>query len=232
MLDLTTQDALVLSARRLGERAHIISLLTAEHGRLRGVLRRGGAPATGSWVHARWQARLSEHLGTYALEETHSGAVRFLDDRKRLACLVSLCALLDDTLPERQRYDELYQAARLFLNTLETPDFLMRYVRLEMTLLKTLGFGLDTSCCAGGGDDDDLAYISPKTGRAVCHVKGAPYRDKLYALPRFLWQDAPATPADIRAGLHLTGAFLLAHAARSLPQARARLIPAEDADER
>ena len=83
-----------------------------------------------------------------------------------------------------------------------------KYVLFELKLLSALGFGLDTSACAGGGDKNNLAYISPKTGRAVSKEKGAPYRDKLLPLPAFIWKQAPATADDLRKGFALTAHFL------------------------
>ena len=60
-------------------------------------------------------------------------------------------------------------------------------------MLEELGFGLDLERCAATGSNDDLAYVSPKTGRAVSRAAGEPYRDRLLALPRFLYEPAGAT---------------------------------------
>src|SRR5690606_6511502 len=66
------------------------------------------------------------------------------------------------------------------------------------------------SCCAATGGSDDLAYVSPKSGRAVSRAAGEPWRDRLLALPAFLRRgsglrgDLPAVEAAFR----LTGFFL------------------------
>ena len=96
-------------------------------------------------------------------------------------------------------------------------------------LLQDLGFGLDLSECAVTGTDADLIYVSPKSGRAVSRDAGKPYCDRLLKLPRFLLEeDASATPADVLAGLALTGHFLerdfLTPHGLALPLARERLI--------
>ncbi len=225
MPEFTSENALVLSTRRLGENGWIVNVLTDSYGRYTGVLKKKTPPEIGSFVCVRWQARLSEQMGRFYIEETRAFSILFMDDRKRLACLSTVCALLDDTLPERQPYPDLYRAVMAFLHTLENPDFLKNYVRLESALLTALGFGLDTSCCAGGGDDHDLAYISPKTGRAVSREKGAPYHNKLLPLPRFLWQEDTPSVEDIRQGLVLTGYFLERHAVHhTLPKMREQLF--------
>ena len=85
--------------------------------------------------------------------------------------------------------------------------------RFELALLAELGFGLDLATCAGGGVADDLAYVSPKSGRAVSRQVGEPWKDKLLRLPEFLLDAGaqPALPHDVVDAFALTGFFLLRH---------------------
>jgi DNA repair protein RecO (recombination protein O) len=73
----------------------------------------------------------------------------------------------------------------------------------------------------------DLAYVSPRTGRAVSRIAGRPYHDKLLLLPDFLWRDAPIRQGEVTPGLRLTEHFLLHHVlvpqGKTLPAARSRL---------
>ena len=223
MPEFISTDALVLNAKSLGEATFIISIFTSEHGRHMGVLKKKHPPEIGTLCQATWKARLSDQLGTFYLEETKSYAPLLLDDMPRLNVLSNLCAMLDKALPERQSYSELHSQTLDFLTTLSQEDFYENYVRFELMLLSSLGFALDMTECAGGGDKNDLAYISPKTGRAVSREKGHPYQDKLLKLPRFLWQNVTATPEDITDGLALTGHFLMAHLG-TLPTARTRIL--------
>ncbi len=227
MPDFKTENALVLSARTLGEKSYVLSLFTAEQGRHLGVLKTKKLPVTAAFVQARWQARLADQLGTFYVEETNAFSAGYFDDRQRLACLMSLCALLDAALPERQAYPELYRETVSFFSALDEYDFMARYIKWEVVLLTTLGFGLDLTACAGGGSAEDLAYVSPKTGRAVSREMGQPYHDKLLPLPAFLrpnGQGAPVGVHDIAAGLKLTGYFLSTHVLQKpLPLIRARL---------
>ena len=80
------------------------------------------------------------------------------------------------------------------------------------------------------GATEGLAYVSPKTGRAVTAEAGKLHKDKLLPLPAFLTesQNRPGRD-DLVAGLRLTGYFLdrhvFAHAPRpGASEARARLI--------
>ena len=103
------------------------------------------------------------------------------------------------------------------------------YVRFEAGLLQELGFGLDLSRCAATGATDDLIYVSPRTGRAVSRDAGAPYADRLLALPRFLLSaQGGLDEGDVAAGMAITGHFLetfvFAVMNRPLPPARLWLL--------
>ncbi len=70
--------------------------------------------------------------------------------------------------------------------------------------------------CAGDGRTDNLGYVSPKSARAVSLEAGAPYREKLLPLPRFLIgeQGRPVANhpgADLADAAELTGYFLERH---------------------
>ncbi|MBV9018838.1 MAG: DNA repair protein RecO [Alphaproteobacteria bacterium] len=224
----------VLAARRHGESGLIAELLTREHGRHAGLVRGGQSPRRralfqpANRIVAHWRGRLPEHLGSLDCELVEAHAVRFLDDPDRLAAVTSAIALLLAALPEREPNADLYEAFAALLAALGAPESWARhYVEWECGLLATLGFGLDLTRCAATGAIDDLAFVSPRTGRAVSRAAAAPYRDKLLPLPRFMWRDSPAGRRDISVGLALTGYFLLHHLlephGRQLPDARERL---------
>ena len=221
MPEFKTEKAIVLGAKALGENAFVLSLLTRENGRHLGVIKRKNPPQIGDIVEARWNARLPEQIGTFYIESVHSTAASILDDYGRLNCLSCLCELLNTTLPERQNFQKLYDKVLLFLNDLFNEDYLKHYILLEVDLLSALGFALDLSTCAGGGNKNDLAYVSPKTGRAVSREKGLPYHKQLLPLPPFLWKDVQPDSTDLQMGLNLTGYFLRQHSIKgTLPQTR------------
>jgi DNA repair protein RecO (recombination protein O) len=101
------------------------------------------------------------------------------------------------------------------------------YVQFELLLLGDLGFGLDLSACAVTGAAEDLAYVSPRTGRAVSRGAAGEYAARLLPLPGFLLGTGRAAEAEVGAGLRLAGHFLRKHvfgpADRPLPLARERL---------
>jgi DNA repair protein RecO (recombination protein O) len=151
-----------------------------------------------------------------------------LDDPDRLAGLTAATSLVAAALPEREPHPDVFSSFQELVRALDSGiDWAARYVEWERDLLAALGFGLDLSRCALSGATTDLAYVSPRTGRAVSREAGRPYRDKLLALPGFLWCDEPADRRQIELGMKLTEHFLVHHVfvpqGRTLPAARSRL---------
>lgn len=233
-----TDDGIVLSARKHGETSVIVTLLTRAHGRHLGLVRGGagkkarGIYQPGNRVTARWRARLAEQLGTFSCEMTSAFAATVLKDRLRLAGLSAACAVAEASLAERQPHPAVFDALLALLEVLEGEGgdghWPSAYVKWELGLLGELGYGLDLSACAATGRNDQLAYVSPKSGRAVSLAAGEPYKGALLPLPGFLLRvGARGEPDEVAQGLKLTGYFLernVFHPAdRSLPPARNRL---------
>ncbi|MDE2229391.1 MAG: DNA repair protein RecO [Alphaproteobacteria bacterium] len=231
-----TDEGVVLATRRHGERALVVEVLTAGHGRHAGLVRGGQGPKlrvlyqTGSRVALTWSARLADHLGTFAGELLFGHAARFIDDRGRLACLAAAAALTATTLPEREPHPRVYTGMSALLDALDRNEgYAACYVRLELDLLAELGYGLDLSRCAATGTREGLTHVSPKSGQAVSAPAAAPYRERLLPLPHFLLDAAEAPNcAAILAGLKLTGFFLdrrVFHPhGRKMPAARSRFV--------
>ncbi len=150
-----------------------------------------------------------------------------LDDPARLAALSAAAAVSDSALPEREPHAACYEGFLALLEALSGAHWAEVYVRWELALLAELGFGLDLSACAAGGANDQLAYVSPRTGRAVSLAAGEPYRERLLRLPGFLSGRGGGGPEEVAQGLALTGFFLERHVFaahhRGLPAARRRL---------
>jgi len=229
-----SDDAIVLGCRRHGESSVILELMTRAHGRHLGLVHGGRSRRLqpvlqpGNAVRAVWRARLDEQLGTYAVEAERLRAARLIGSPLALCGVATMAALLR-LLPERDPHPGVFEAAAVLLDGLCEPSAPALFVRFELEMLAELGFGLDLMRCAATGVPDDLSYVSPKSGRAVSAGAGAPYRDRLLALPAFLrGADGEPDGDDLRAGFALTGYFLDRHvfAPRGLapPEARVRLI--------
>jgi DNA repair protein RecO (recombination protein O) len=227
--------AIVLETAAYGEGDALVTVLTPD-GAWRGLAKGGasrGKIATwqqGNLLSARWVARLAEQLGTLSGELVHPGAALAMQDRETLAILSAACALAAGALPEREPYPETFAGLTRLLAGIDIPNLaLPTLVRWEISLLRELGFGLDFSTPAGS--NDRLAFVSPRTGRAVTLSRAGEWVDRLFPLPEFILGDSEPRPADYLrdclAGLRITGHFLTRDVFgarhRPLPTARARL---------
>ena len=226
--------AIVLDARPYGEGDAIGCVMTEAHGLHRG-LARGGASRSGAatWqagnlVQARWVARLADQLGSFSAELVHPAAALAMDDPLALAMLSAACAVAEGALPERQPHPRVFDGLLQFIARLALgPGMLVELVRWETVLLADLGYGLDLSTCAVSGETAGLAYVSPRTGRAVTAAAAGAWTGRLLRLPGFLVGSSISVVADWRDGLTLTGHFLardaFGHHHRPLPAARRML---------
>lgn len=229
-------EGALLSVRRHGETAAIIEVFTAEHGRHLGVVRGGTsrkiAPVLqpGAQLDVSWRARLEDHIGAFTVEPLKSRAALVMSDRSSLAGLNSITALLGYALPEREPHRLLYDRSITLLDMIgATEAWPLAYLRWELALLDDLGFGLDLSRCAVTGAREDLAYVSPRTGRAVSAEGAGAFADRLLPLPAALLGHGVGPHKEILQGLRTTGYFLNARLApalgdRPLPVARQRLV--------
>lgn len=214
-----TDDGLILGVRRHGETSVVLELFTRGHGRHLGLVRGGRSRRLqptlqpGNTVRATWRARLADHLGAFTVEPLNARAGRLMERADALHGVGHLAHLMR-LLPERDPHEALYETAEIIADHLDDPASAPALiVRLELAVLSELGFGLDLSACAATGGTEDLIYVSPKSGRAVGREAGAPYAEKLFALPPFLIARGPnaaPTREDVAAGFALTGHFLAA----------------------
>jgi DNA repair protein RecO (recombination protein O) len=230
-----SDDAFVLSARPHGETGGVVELLTETRGRyvahVAGAASRRMKPflQPGARVMATYRARTSENLGSASLEPVGEGPSALFDDALALTGLAAAASVVG-VLPEREPHPGAFAAFEALVAAFAAPDIWPAvYVRFEAGLLEELGFGLDLSRCAVTGGVDDLAYVSPRSGRAVSRDAGEPYKDKLLKLPGFLLgSQGGLGEGDVGAGLALTGHFLdgwvFAAVNKPMPAARDRLL--------
>jgi DNA repair protein RecO (recombination protein O) len=218
-------QAIICAVRAHGEHGAVVRALTESDGIQAGFVRGGRSRRLrpvllpGNLVQAEYRARTDEQLAALTVELVHSRAPLFAEPLPAAAIDWS-SALTAAALPDSQPYPRLYQALDGLLSAVEAAPsakgWAASLVRYELLVLAELGFGLDLSACAATGTTEDLAFVSPRSGRAVSEAGAAEYRDRLLPLPRFLKEGGAADWPDILNGLRLTGHFL----ARDLPVAR------------
>lgn len=231
-------QGILLSSRRHGETSAIIEVFTPSRGRHAGVVRGGTsrkiAPILqpGAQLDLTWRARLEDHIGSFTVEPVRSRAAIAMGDRLALAGLNAVTGLVSFCLPEREVHLPLYQRTEALLDLLGQGEIWpLAYLRWEVSLLEELGYGLDISVCAVTGVTEGLAYVSPKSGRAVSRAGAGEWAERLLPLPDVLRGVGEAPDEEVAEAFRTTGYFLSEHLAadlggKPLPQARARFVEA------
>jgi DNA repair protein RecO (recombination protein O) len=210
-------QAIICSVRAHGEHGAIVRALTPADGIQAGYVRGGRSRRlrpillAGNVVQADYRARTEEQLAQLSVElATSRGPM--LAEPLAAAAIDWTTALTASALPEGQAYPRLYAALDGLLSAIEAAPSARRWgaalVGYELLILSELGFGLDLSECAATGSTEDLAFVSPKSGRAVSAGAAGAYRDRLLPLPSFLLDGGEADWPDIMDGLRITGHFL------------------------
>jgi len=228
-------EGLIIGARKHGENAVIVEAMTTLHGRHLGLVRGGRSRRfaailqAGNTVHLNWRARLEDHLGTYTVEAKTLRAATLMQSRDRLSLSQLICEHLR-ILPEKDPYPRLLAEANAMHDN-DADGYVLgcALAKFEMRLLNELGFGIDIASCALTGEETGLAYISPKTGRAVTIDAAQPYLSKLMRLPHIFGGALDMdTKEELEAAFSLTAHFLNMHIwlprQLSPPSMRERLI--------
>lgn len=228
-------EGTVLAQRPHGENAVILDVLTMEYGRRAGLVpggasrKRSAMLQPGTRLALRWRARNDDQLGHFAVESCGSRSALLLDPLG-LAGLNAVCALLIFALPERDPHPVLTGLTEILLDRMNAGgDWGEAYLTWEMRLLEDMGFGLDLERCAVTGASEGLAYVSPRSGRAVSRAGAGEWADRLLPLPAILGGVGDNRGNGLAEGLAITGHFLEKRLAgelvgRPLPAARNRLI--------
>ncbi len=131
-----------------------------------------------------------------------------MDDPLALAILASACATAEGALPEREPHPAVFQGlVQLIARLPQGADALTDYVRWEATLLTELGYGLDLARCAVTGAESGLAWVSPRTGRAVAEEAAGEWRSRLLRLPGFFAGANSAEPGGLARRAAVDGAL-------------------------
>lgn len=229
-------EGIVLHKRIFSEDKYIVTLFSRDVGKSNGMISKTNN-MPGDLVSAVWSGR-SGSLGFFKFDTIYSAFVHIAHDALRLYGLQSACDLCAACMQHHDAHPVLFESFKALIFAINSGKWLLHYVFFELELLQEIGFGLDLYSCAVSGCTTDLAYISPRTGRAVSQQAGEEYHDKLFKMPSCfmnyisysMLSDVSANVdessidyTDILSGLEITRYFLQKHAVLSIPQSRISL---------
>jgi len=209
---------IITKTRKFGESSLILDIFTLHNGVMKGMVKyatstkQNSLYQTGNLTEAIWKARLGEHLGNFKLDLVKSYSSSIINNYLYLEGLSTVMAEISLCLPERQPFPNLYNNLLYLLDNLGKDSWIALFVLWEKNLLAELGFSMDLEKCALTGATEGLAFVSPKTARAVTEEAAGIWKDKLLPLPRFMLEkkdDCDKISADdVIKGMDLTGFFL------------------------
>jgi DNA repair protein RecO (recombination protein O) len=212
---------IIISQKKYAENSLIIKVFSQNHGIYSAFVKSIKSEKSkqvvqiGNLISFSFFSRIEENLGQFSsldLINSYAGGIIF--NRFRLDCFNSLISIIDSFFVEREENEYAFEIIKDFIESLtdekNTTNFLTsKYVMLELEILKILGYGVDLSSCVVTNSNQDLAFVSPKSARAVSFNAGEKFADKLLKLPKFLIdQNCEYCHYQLLDGLNLSGFFL------------------------
>lgn len=167
-------QGIVLRAIKLGEADRIVTILTAEHGKVRAVAKgvRKTTSRLGARVeparHVALQLYEGRELDTITQAETIEHFREIRDDLDRLTRAVALCEAADQLAPEREPHPRLYQMLLGALRTLAAQPAPAVVGAFYLKLLAAEGNEPLLDACAVCGTEIDLVAFDLDHGGVLC----------------------------------------------------------------
>lgn len=211
-----SDEGYIIKILKHGENSLIVTVLSMAHGKMTGFVKGAmskkklGIYQIGNKISFNAYARLQENLPVFkGVELCQSNVAHLIENPEKLALMRAFCDVFNMTIAENEPLEGLIRSISCFIEGLKDKMWLKNYAVLEFKLLYFLGIGLDLGTCAATGTIENLAFVSPKSGRAVCLSAGLPYRDKLFKYPHFaLNKNLEPTKDDVADLIKMTGFFL------------------------
>ncbi len=219
-------EGIIINQKNYGENSLIVKVFSKQHGAYRGFVRSAKSKKNntifqiGNLISFEFRSRIEENLGQFFLVDlAASYCSKIIFDKLKINCVSSLFSMLDTFFLERENHEALFFQLENFLQKISKENIsnkviIADYVRLELEILRHLGYGLDLSSCAATNSTTNLTFVSPKSARAVSSEAGKPYQSKLLRLPEFLisnddrQNDQDISNDYLLEGLNLSGFFL------------------------
>lgn len=186
-------QAIVLKAAPYAENAVLLTAFSDQWGICRGMVKAAKKKMNmlqqGNIVSLSRYRRLETQLGTFQVDMDHAVAAQCMMSEERLSTVSAVCDLLLKSFESDDPHKAFYTYTENFLKevcVMPEGALLPQFGVFEFKLLLELGYGLSLKRenAVVETPDEELAYVSPRSGRAVGMVAGNAYKDKLLPLPK------------------------------------------------
>jgi DNA repair protein RecO (recombination protein O) len=139
-------EGFLLSKIKFRENANIINVFTNTHGKISGIVYGGNSRKIRNFLQISnkifvfYTSKAENRIGYFKTELVEAISPKYFSDKKKTTSLLSLCSILNLLLPDSQPYKNLFTLVQNFLNDLGRNNWIVKYINLELYLLKELGF--------------------------------------------------------------------------------------------
>ena len=158
----------LLSKNRYGENSSIVEFYTSNHGKVSGIIY--GATSKkiknylliGNKFHLSYKSKNESQLGYFKIEIEEVTTPLYLEDHKKLSCIVSTMNLIKLLTVENQSNNEIFKLIDIFFENLKNENWISELVFWELNFFKLIGYDLELSKLVSKElkDGNYLYYVS------------------------------------------------------------------------
>lgn len=161
-------EGYLLSKNRYGENSSIVEFYTSNHGKVSGIIY--GATSKkiknylliGNKFHLSYKSKNESQLGYFKIEIEEITTPLYLEDHKKLSCIVSTMNLIKLLTVENQINNEIFKLIDIFFENLKNENWISELVFWELKFFKLIGYDLELSKLVNKElkDGNYLYYVS------------------------------------------------------------------------
>ena len=139
-------EGFLLSKIKFRENANIINVFTNMHGKVSGIVYGGSSRKIRNFLQISNKififhtSKGDNRIGYFKTELVEAISPKYFNDKRKTTSLLSLSSILNLLLPDSQPYKNLFIFVEKFLKNLDEENWAIKYVYLELYLIKELGF--------------------------------------------------------------------------------------------
>mgnify|MGYP001434421822 CR=1 FL=1 len=138
----------LLSKVKYNENSIIAEIFTENHGKITGLIfgassnKKKNYLQVGNKLHVNYSSKTENKIGNFKFEIDKILTPLFLDNQKKLACILSAMSLIKILTVESQENNKIFYSIDNFFDILNKSYWLKNYILWELEFLKLIGYDL------------------------------------------------------------------------------------------